>query len=400
MDLRSNNPYWLLRNGILHTYPSLEKNSSAEVAIIGGGISGALTAWYLSEAGFNVALVDRRHIGMGSTAASTALLQYEIDTPLHELVNKVGEANAIKSYLLGLKAIDDLEEICGQLDCTHFFTRRPSFQFASYKKDTGPLWKEYQLRKKNGISLQWLDEKEVETKFGFKKPAGLLSSDAGEADAYGLTHTLLQKCIHRGVQVYDHTNVTDIRRNKRGIELITGTGSTIKAKKLVIASGYESQQYIPFKVQQLHSTFAIISEPVTGNKPWFKNALIWETRTPYLYLRTTHDHRVLIGGKDVPLSDPLKRDKLLATKARSLEEDFGKLFPHIPFRTDFKWAGTFASTKDGLPYMGSIRQLPHTYFALGFGGNGITFSVLAGQAITAAINGKKNEMIDLFSFDR
>src|SRR5688572_15752396 len=103
MDLRSHYPYWLLRHGILHTYPSLVKNISTQVVIMGGGISGALTAWHLQQAGFDVVLVDRRHIGMGSTAASTALLQYEIDTPLHKLIDKVGEKNAVKSYLLCLK---------------------------------------------------------------------------------------------------------------------------------------------------------------------------------------------------------------------------------------------------------------------------------------------------------
>ena len=85
MDLRSDYPYWLLRQGIIRSYPSLHENAKSDIVIMGGGISGALAAWHMVEAGFNTILVDRRHIGMGSTAASTALLQYEIDVPLHEL---------------------------------------------------------------------------------------------------------------------------------------------------------------------------------------------------------------------------------------------------------------------------------------------------------------------------
>src|SRR5689334_13130658 len=91
MDLRSNYPYWLLNHGIVRRYPSLDKNISTEIVVIGGGISGVLTAWHLQKAGFRVVVVDQRHIGMGSTVASTALLQYEIDVPLHELIDKVGE---------------------------------------------------------------------------------------------------------------------------------------------------------------------------------------------------------------------------------------------------------------------------------------------------------------------
>ena len=106
------------------------------------------------------------------------------------------------------------------------------------------------------------------------------------------------------------------------------------------------------------------------------------------------------GGKDIPFSNPIKRDKLLNTKTKQLEKAFTKLFPKLQFKTDFSWAGTFASTKDGLPYIGSIRQRPHTFFALGYGGNGITFSVAAAAIIKDMLIGKKNEDAAIFKFDR
>src|SRR5689334_12440586 len=100
MDLRSDLPFPLLRNGIIRSYPSLQRNIHTDVLIMGGGISGALTARQLVNSGQKIVLVDRRHIGMGSTAASTSLLQYEIDVPLHLLMEKIGERNAVRSYLL------------------------------------------------------------------------------------------------------------------------------------------------------------------------------------------------------------------------------------------------------------------------------------------------------------
>jgi glycine/D-amino acid oxidase-like deaminating enzyme len=107
-----------------------------------------------------------------------------------------------------------------------------------------------------------------------------------------------------------------------------------------------------------------------------------------------------MGGKDIPFSNPVKRDSLLAQKAKSLEQSFSKLFPGMVFKTDFKWAGTFASTKDGLPYIGTIPQRPNTYFALGFGGNGITFSAVAANIIKDLLMGRKNKDSNIFSFDR
>jgi glycine/D-amino acid oxidase-like deaminating enzyme len=400
MDLRSQNPYWLLRHGILHTYPSLAENISADIAIIGGGISGALTAYYLQQAGFSIVLVDRRHIGMGSTVASTALLQYEIDVPLYKLSNMVGELNAVRSYHLCLKAIDDIGAICKKLGVKDIFQPKPSFQFASFKKHRKGLEQEYELRKKNGIELQWLEQKDIEEKYGFSRSCGILSKAGAELDAYYLTHQLMAYCIRRGAKVYDHTEVADIQHRKRSVELVTKDGVKIKAGKLVIACGFESQQYVPFSVQKLHSTYAIISEPFSERDFWYRNSLIWETHNPYIYMRTTNDHRIIIGGKDMPFSDPLRRDRLLTSKTKALEASFSTLFPGIRFKTDFKWAGSFAITKDGLPFIGSIRQRPHTYFALGFGGNGTTFSVVAAQIIRDELMGKKNDAAAIFTFNR
>lgn len=400
MNLHSPYPYWLLRHGIINSYPSLGTDLKTEIVIMGAGISGALVANQLCQAGYKVVIVDRRHAGMGSTAACTSLLQYEIDKPLHQLINLVGEKNAVKSYQLCNHAVAGMKKICDQLKEPGLFSQKPSFQFASSQKDAVDLKKEYVRRKQSGFSVRWLETETILKKFGFSKPAGILSEDGAEADAYKITHSLLKKLIAEGLEVYDNTEIITVRYRKHEIELITAEKKKIRTKKLVIACGYESQQYIPKKVQDLQATYAISSEPHTQKKFWYRNALIWETATPYLYLRTTSDNRILIGGKDIPFSNPVKRDSLINQKTKSLERSFTKLFPGIPFKTDFKWAGTFASTKDGLPYIGSIPQRSHTYFALGFGGNGITFSAIAANIIRDILMGKKNPDVDIFSFDR
>src|SRR5262249_55250262 len=105
MDLRSGQPFWPLRNGLLESYPALRQDETCEVAIIGGGITGALVAYHLAEEGVDIVLLDKRDVGTGSTAASTSLLQYEIDTELADLIDRVGEADAVRAYRLGIEAI-------------------------------------------------------------------------------------------------------------------------------------------------------------------------------------------------------------------------------------------------------------------------------------------------------
>lgn len=400
MNLHSPYPYALLRYGTINTYPSLGRDIKAEVVVMGAGISGALVTHRLCKAGYDVVVVDRRHAGTGSTAASTSLLQYEIDTPLHKLAELVGTSRAVESYRLCRKAIFDLEKICDKLSQPGLLRKKPSLQYASFQNHVPDLEKEFKLRRQYGFDLEWLGMSAIESKFGFAKPAGILSADGADANAYRITHALLGSWIPRGLKVYDNTEIIAITYKKHGVELLTADNKKIKAKKLVIACGYESQQYIPKKVQDTHATFAIASEPFSSKNLWYKNALIWETSRPYLYLRTTGDNRIIAGGKDIPFSNPRKRDAMLDQKVKSLEKSIGKLLPAIEFKTDFKWAGTFASTKDGLPYIGAIPERPHTYFALGFGGNGITFSVIAAQAIVELLQGKKSKVAGMFNFNR
>ena len=125
MDLTSDLPFWTVRNGLRRVYPPLEKDVRCDALIIGGGISGALLGHRLVGAGVDCVLIDRRDIGQGSTSASTALLQYEIDTPLFELQKRVGREDAARAYLLGVESIHQLQKLAGK-ECG--FALRPSLQ--------------------------------------------------------------------------------------------------------------------------------------------------------------------------------------------------------------------------------------------------------------------------------
>jgi glycine/D-amino acid oxidase-like deaminating enzyme len=211
----------------------------------------------------------------------------------------------------------------------------------------------------------------------------------------------LKAAVKKGLQVFDKTEIQKTIYHRNGVTVTTNKGYTIKARFIVNASGYEINEFIDKQIVKLSSTFAVASEPITIPIPaWKGKTILWNTADPYLYLRLTRDNRVIIGGRDVEFQNEKKRDKLIKTKSALLERDFSRLFPDLDFIADFCWAGTFGSTKDSLPYIGTYAKTPHTYYALGFGGNGITFSVIAAQIICDLISGKKNKEAGLFSFSR
>ncbi|MFN8441860.1 MAG: FAD-dependent oxidoreductase [Caldilineaceae bacterium] len=400
MDLKSDYPFWPIKNGLMYTYPTLQQDITCDVVVIGGGITGALVAYHLVEAGIDTVVVDKRHIAWGSTSATTALLQYEIDTPLCELIELVGEDHAVRSYQACLDALEKIAALVGKLDDQCGFKPRPSLYLASYKSHVPELKREYETRKKYGIQLEWLDQAQIEDLYNFSRPAALFSQAGAEVDAYQLTHRLLQTGLRNGLRVFDRNEVTKIEHSPRRVCVTTASGTTIRARQLVFASGYESQKYLSKPVAKLVSTYALVSEPLPNDCNWYEHSLIWESARPYLYLRITDDNRVIVGGEDEDFRDPQRRDKLIPQKTARLRQKFEKLFPKLKMEVAFAWAGTFGETKDGLAYVDKSPDMPHAWFALGYGGNGITYSILAAEIIRDAILNRPNPYQDLFRFGR
>lgn len=400
MNLTTGYPYWLINNGLVATYPKLEKSIKTDIVIIGGGISGAITAFYLTNAGYECILVDARSIGLGSTCASTSLLQYELDKPLSVLSEQIGFQSASRAYRMCSDAIDKIESI-SQLINFNLFERQKSVYFAAFKKDTQLLKSEFEFRKNAGFQVQLLDENEIQKSYGFTAPSAIVSTQGASTDAYMFTHALLQYSIKKGLEVYDRTRVTEIEYTKHNAVIKLLNGYHIETNKIVNASGYEITEFIDQKIVKLNSTYAIASENIQTHIPvWKDKVLLWNTADPYLYMRLTIDNRVIIGGRDVEFYGPNRRDKLIKKKSVLLKKDFSKLFPEIEMIPEFSWTGTFGSTKDALPYIGTYPKTPHTYYALGFGGNGITFSLIGAEIICDMISGKKNKDAFLFSFSR
>jgi glycine/D-amino acid oxidase-like deaminating enzyme len=312
----------------------------------------------------------------------------------------VGKRSALHAYKYCRKAIYDLQQICKKLPDETGFRIRPSLQYASEPRHKHILYREYGYRLKSGFRVNWLDEAEVEGLFGFRAPGALYSEDAAEVDPYLLTHGLLKYVQQKQYTIYDDTTVTSIKHENNRVILETSTGFRVKAKNVIVACGYESQDFLPRRVAELYSTYALVSAPLQQEQLWYQNCMIWETATPYMYMRTTPDRRVLIGGRDDAFTTTTARDNRIKSKTTKLLQDFRQKFPNLDVRPDLTWAGTFAATKDGLPYIGTVPELPHTYFALGFGGNGVIFSVIAGQLIRDMIKGKTPADSEIFAFTR
>jgi glycine/D-amino acid oxidase-like deaminating enzyme len=169
---------------------------------------------------------------------------------------------------------------------------------------------------------------------------------------------------------------------------------------VVQAQGYEVPAPLRPDLVRLHSTYALVTEPVAGFAGWDDQCLLWESSRPYLYLRATTDGRVMVGGEDEPFRNPRLRDRLMPRKARRMAKRLDRMLPALKAEPAFAWTGTFAVSQDGLPYVGKWDGFPHMVFALAYGGNGITFGVVAADIIRDLCLGHENDDGRIFRLNR
>jgi glycine/D-amino acid oxidase-like deaminating enzyme len=405
MDLTSGYPFWPISAGLLGVHPALAGDIECDVAVVGGGLAGALVAYRLVEAGIDTVLVDKRDIGWGNTSASTALLQYELDISLVDLIAKIGERDAVEAYRLCLEAISGIEQLVSDLGDDCGFAWRPSLTLGSRRPDIEILRREYECRTRFGFELEYWDRKKLGRHFPCERPAALFTPEAAEINPYRLTHALVRKATDRGLRTFDRTEIVrrkEIRaRGGEQLRLTTAQGHWITAGTVVDATGYEAARALGRRSRvRLRNTYALISEPIPEDLLWYGRALIWETSRPYLYLRTTQDHRVIIGGLDDRFAKPIRRDRSVRSKAAKLERRFIELFPDIRIENAFAWGGTFAETADGLPYIGRDPGSPAVLFALCYGGNGTLFTLIAADIIRDILLGRSSRPERLFRIDR
>lgn len=387
MDLHDGDPFWPRRDGLLSVHPPMSASTRCDVLVVGAGITGALVALELCRRGHRVVVIDRRDVGGGSTSASTSMLQYEIDTLLIELAEAIGFDDAALAYQACRRGIDQVETVTQQIGDNCGFRRSPSLFVAKRAGDVEVLQAELEARSAAGFDVEWIDADRLAATWGLVGHGAIVSVDGGSVDPYRLAHRALARAIELGADVFDRTMAVDYEIGARSVKVATDRGAVITARQVVVATGYEVEQLLPDLPIDILTSFALVTEPVEGLDHRYPDGLLfWDHDDPYLYGRTTDDGRLLIGGRDEPYRDPRRRRRALPAKARALMRDLGRRFPGAgEAEMAFAWCGSFAETPDGLAYIGPHSSMPRLWFALGFGGNGITYSAMAAQYIADGV---------------
>ncbi|MGF9564809.1 FAD-dependent oxidoreductase [Neorhizobium sp. BT27B] len=369
------------------------------IAIIGGGITGSLAAEHLTALGHQVTIIDREPAGLGSTAASTAMLQWEIDAPLAELTRYYGFERSADIYRRSLSAVAGLSALVERHALPCHFAARQTLYLAADEVNSATLLEEHGLRQRAGLPGTFLDYTTLRREFGFDREAAIHSEGSAEADPLLMSWSLLNLAVSRGAGLIE-ASATGFSEEGGRVVIATDGPYVIEADHVVLASGYVMPQFVMPKLHSSASSFALATVPQDPAKLWRDRALVWEASESYHYLRVTADNRIIIGGEDDEIADPDKRDAMLADKVARLWETLGRMWPDIDRRVSHTWCGTFGETSDGLPLIGLVPGTKKIFAAYGYGGNGITFSYMASRMIASMIGGQRQAWFEAFALDR
>lgn len=397
MGLYYGNLYWYKTTKRENKFLELDKNIKTQVLVVGGGMSGNLCANKLSKAGLEVTLIEKNRIGMGSSAANAGLLQYSSDIMMNELAKSIGEKNAYYFYKMCLDAIDDFEKVDAELLGETDFRKRDNIYYSSDQSDEKRLKKEFEILQKYNFPVEYLDNKDLKKEYNINKPNALKTLNDADINPYKFILALAKENLINGVKYYENTDHNIDSLNSNSIK--TQKGYKVEFEHIVFATGY-GQFYPEIRNRfEIYRTYAFCSKPIEGSI-WKDDVMLWETKNPYLYFRTTKDNRIIAGGHDEKCEWVEKNQREVDRKNNKLAKEIEKIFPHLKIDIEFSWDGMFVEAKDGIPFIGRSLDYPNAYFLLAYGGNGSVHSMAGSNIIRDLIMESENLYSDIVRLGR
>ncbi len=388
-------------------YPKLQEQEKTEVVIIGGGLTGLTTAYYLTKAGKEVVLLEKDKICNHTSGNTTAKITSQHGLFYTYLLQSVGREEA-KQYLeANEKAIQNIAQIIQEENIECDFEWQDSYVFTQKQEEVAKIKKEVEALEYLGFQAEFVEnipipikEKQKEENNEYiniqKKVLGAIRfPKQAQFNPCLYAQGLANKIEERQGKIFENSKVIDIKKQGEEYEILTEEAK-IKAKEVVIASHYPIINAPGFYFMKMYQVTSYLIA-VETKEPLFEGMYI-NSEDPTISLRTAKygDKRLLIvGGMDhktgakINLKDSYKR----------LEEVAKQLYPDA--KVLYRWNTEDCIPLDKIPYIGEFSNLwPNVYVGTGYKKWGMTSSNVAANIITDKILGKRNIDEEVFKSTR
>ena len=382
--------YWEEERKNHKEYESLNNNLNVSVCVIGGGLTGLSTAYYLSN-NTSVAVIERNKICGSTSGKNTGKITSQHGIFYKYLIDSQGKEYAKKYLEANEKAINNIERIVDKekIDCD--FERENAYVFTKKETEVDKLKDEQKAVDKINRGLCKFVKitelpMEISGAIEFENQAKFHPLKYG----YGLADCILKN----NGRIFENSQVTDIKK-ENGKYAVYANKNKIVADYVVITTRYPFMKvpgYYFLKMYQATS-YAIIVDP---KKELFSGMYI-NYEVPNISFRTINDgHRKLLlaVGYDYKTGTENLKDGY-----SRLESTVRKMYPDADVL--YKWSAEDCITLDKIPYIGEYStMMPNVYVATGFNKWGLTSSNVAANIISDEILGINNEYIDVFRAKR
>lgn len=361
------------------SFPALEGDIEADVAIVGGGITGLTAAKLLSEQGRKVALLEAYAPGAGATGHSTGNLYVPLSNGLHAVRAKWGDATLRAVARSRAEAIDFIERTaqaegiaCGFARCAwHCYTT------ADGKDRNGTIEQEHEALRAAGFDVRYVDVLPLPVRV----ERGIRLDHQAQFDPYAYAQGLAHRLRGRGVPVYGRSAVTAI---DAGTGTVSTARGTVRCRDIVLAT------HTPKGVHAVQTQMEPAMELGIACR------LADDRCPPGIYWglgRSMHSLRGFeTGGRSylVAIGDRFATGKDEDVRRRLAELD-GFVRAHFAFGSiDYAWAAQHFRAADALPYIGTARGSDKVHIATGFFTDGLVYGTLAAMIIADRILGREN----------
>ena len=422
------NSYWINSEKNKEKYNKVEKNIETDICIIGGGITGISTAYYLTKENLKVTVLDMGKIGFQTTGNSTAKITSQHGLFYKYLKDSKGEDFARLYYdanedaIKNIKKIVEKEKIQCDLEC------QSAYVLAANREEVQKVKDEVEVVRGFGGHAEYLEREDIDKNLLILNPlAAIRFKNQAQFNSYKYTIELAKICKNLGANIYENTKVVDVRNEKDYYYLETEDGYKIKAKYLVITTKYPIINMPGFYFMKMYqSTSYGISIPV--KEKLFDGMYITSTN-PKVSLRMAKvDNNIIKDVVDGNIENYAKQDKEnrkrvkekqnskidneyvlivvgadhktgektdLSNSYKKLENIAKQIYPQG--KVENYWNTEDCITLDKIPYIGKYSTMwENAYVATGFNKWGITTSNIAANIITDMIIGRKNRYEDIF----
>jgi glycine/D-amino acid oxidase-like deaminating enzyme/nitrite reductase/ring-hydroxylating ferredoxin subunit len=367
-------------------FPPLGTNKTADVVIIGAGISGLTAAMLLAEAGKKVVVLEARNAGEGTTGNSTGNLYVSVDEQLHGLRSK-WNADVVKNVIESRgAAIALIRNTVSKynIDCDF---REVSFNLVLEKEDKNvedQLKKEEDAWREAGIQFQ------TSNGTGLPFKALKVLTMQGQAQFHPLKYArALALQISSRCEIHENSAVIDIDHDKGVVH--TSSGS-VKAPHIIMATHTPKGVWMVQTVLGPYREHAVACDLSSGALP---PGIYWSLNSPKHSIRSFNS-----GGKDYVM---VIGDKYKTGHAEDTGSYVRGLHAYLQerFRTGtdtYTWGGQHYRPADGLPYIG--KHGDKLYFLTGFATDGLVYGTLGAMIVSDEILGVKNRWEKTYELKR